>query len=211
MRAAQRKGTGHGYKGVARKGGGVCAAHLYIAPPQMLTNLCVLQDQEEALDEIIVRVGHIKHVGMVMHGELAEQVRGSAWRGSGWAAGGQVSGSAWQGRVQRCTWRAGMPASEGVEQEQGRLPPFRHQGPELQAQLQAYAAPCSPLPARALLTVQELLLTEMNDTVDTQHLRLKGLQKRVAELLRRTKWDSQMWTIVFLTVVLVILTIAAIA
>jgi hypothetical protein len=59
--------------------------------------------------------------------------------------------------------------------------------------------------------LQDQLLHDLTDGVDSQNLKLRGLQKRVQDILKRTKWDSQLMTIVILSVILVVLTVAALA
>eukprot|EP00877_Chromochloris_zofingiensis_P007247 jgi/Chrzof1/2776/Cz11g29010.t1 len=59
------------------------------------------------------------------------------------------------------------------------------------------------------LEEQEFLLSDLQDHVDTSNLKIRGLRKRVTDILQRSRGDKQLWLIAFLSVVLVILTVIA--
>jgi t-SNARE complex subunit (syntaxin) len=51
----------------------------------------------------------------------------------------------------------------------------------------------------------------MQEDVDTTHMRLRAARKKISEVLRRSRQDKQLCLIISLSIVLVILTVLAIA
>lgn len=59
--------------------------------------------------------------------------------------------------------------------------------------------------------VQAGLLSGLEEDTDTTHLRLRGLRKKVSDVIKQSRTDRQLCLILVLSVVLVILTVLAIA
>lgn len=55
------------------------------------------------------------------------------------------------------------------------------------------------------------LLSGLEEDTDTTHLRLRGLRKKVADVIKQSSKDRQLCLIIGLSVVLVVLTVLAIA
>lgn len=62
-----------------------------------------------------------------------------------------------------------------------------------------------------LLLCQAGLLSGLEEDTDTTHLRLRGLRKKVADVIKQSRKDRQLCLILCLSVLLVVLTVLAIA
>ena len=61
------------------------------------------------------------------------------------------------------------------------------------------------------LSEQEALLSDLQESTDTTNLKLRGLRRRVADIIQRSKSDRQLTLVIVLSVVLVIMTFLAVA
>lgn len=62
-----------------------------------------------------------------------------------------------------------------------------------------------------MLLLQSLLLDNLQEDTDTSQLRLRGLRRKVQEVIKRSRQDRQLCLILVLSVVLVVLTVVALA
>lgn len=60
-------------------------------------------------------------------------------------------------------------------------------------------------------SAQAGLLSGLQEDTDTTHLRLRGLRKKVSDVIKQTRKDRQLCLILALSVVLIVLTVLAIA
>jgi hypothetical protein len=65
--------------------------------------------------------------------------------------------------------------------------------------------------AAAAAAKQSLLLGGLEEHTDTTSLRLHGLRAKVADVIKRSRQDKQLCTILLLSVLLVVLTMIALA
>lgn len=62
-----------------------------------------------------------------------------------------------------------------------------------------------------LLLLQTLLLGALESDTDTSHIRLRGLRKKLSDVIKRSRTDRQLCLILALSVLLVVVTLIAIA
>jgi hypothetical protein len=79
--------------------------------------------------------------------------------------------------------------------------------------VEGYSCLCAdaPSPCCCCCCCQAGLLGGLQEDTDTTHLRLRGLRKKVSDVIKQSRKDRQLCLILVLSVVLVVLTVVAIA
>lgn len=197
----------------------------------------MLQQQDEALEDISIHIGRIKDTGLAMQEELGEQVgrpggqhhacstqccelqlhrlnmdpttRACSKQQTASSTGHVLSCScAVPAGCQACV--AAGPACARLSARQLLQVACRF----CMSMLSVAAAACCllpPPPLPGVTPLQDRLLGDLQSDADTSSMRLRGARARVQDVIQRARNNSQLLLIAFLTLVAIVLLILAVA